>query len=681
MQVFTKTLMRQLITMFVIGSLVPLAIITLQSVNFSREALDEVALEKLEAIRIVKSDQLRKYIKKSIDDMEILAHSGGIHKAFGLLEEYHDQGGGSAEGNYNVEARRYNEIYDEIDPFFRRYVETYGYYDMFFICAAHGHVMYTVSQESDLGENLSLGKYRDSGLGRLWEKVVRSGKSSMVDFSPYAPSNNAPAAFIGTPVLDEQGKTYAVLALQVPAQQISEIVQEQGGIGESGEIYLVGEDFLMRSDLKKAEVSTLLNSEYKVETEAARRGANDEAGTDIIENFRGTRVLSAFSHLELDETFGFDFEWTIIAEIAEEEALASVKTLTKRIVTASVILVLCACLLGYFLSRSISRPLTELAQKISRVADGDLAVEIVDNKRQNEMGILVRAAGQMVDALREQTTTLSNSSSAIGASISQLSATASQLAASSNESSTTIAEVTSTAEEVRHTAHLSNEKAEDVTNLSMEMQSAAEKGHNCTVDTINGMQTIKEEMNYVAESIVKLSEQTLSIGEIISAVNDLSDQSNLLSVNAAIEAAKAGEYGKGFAVVAQKIMTLAEQSKEATGQVKTILNDIQKATSNAVLATERGSKAVEDGERLSESAGDAISVLANQVESSSQAAGQIYASNQQQLEGMDQLAAAMENIKEAALQNSDGANQLKDATLSLDRLGQELKQVAGRFNV
>jgi methyl-accepting chemotaxis protein len=108
--------------------------------------------------------------------------------------------------------------------------------------------------------------------------------------------------------------------------------------------------------------------------------------------------------------------------------------------------------------------------------------------------------------------------------------------------------------------------------------------------SIEGMKKIQTQMESIAESVVKLSEQSQAIGEIIASVNDLAEQSNLLAVNAAIEAAKAGEQGKGFAVVAQEVKSLAEQSKQATSQVRTIFNDIQKATTAAVLATEQGAR-------------------------------------------------------------------------------------------
>ncbi|MDP1647816.1 MAG: methyl-accepting chemotaxis protein, partial [Rubrivivax sp.] len=156
------------------------------------------------------------------------------------------------------------------------------------------------------------------------------------------------------------------------------------------------------------------------------------------------------------------------------------------------------------------------------------------------------------------------------------------------------------------------------------------------------------------------------------------EQSNVLAVNAAIEASRAGEQGKGFGVVAQEVKSLAEQSKQATAQVRAILGDIQKATSAAVLATEQGHKAVEAGVKQSAGASDAIRQLTESVNEAAQAATQIAASSQQQMVGMDQVALAMDNIKQASTQNVAGTRQAEVAARSLHELGVKLGAMIGR---
>jgi methyl-accepting chemotaxis protein len=195
------------------------------------------------------------------------------------------------------------------------------------------------------------------------------------------------------------------------------------------------------------------------------------------------------------------------------------------------------------------------------------------------------------------------------------------------------------------------------------------------------MHRIQEQMGSIADSIVRLSEQGQAIGEIIATVNDLAEQSNLLAVNAAVEAAKAGDQGKGFAVVAQEVKSLATQSKQATAQVRTILGEIQKATSAAVMATEQGSKAVDSGVKLSAQVRDTIAALSDSIDESARAATQIAASAQQQMVGMDQVALAMQNIRQASAQNVAGTRQSESAAQSMQDLGLKLKALVGKYRI
>ncbi len=195
------------------------------------------------------------------------------------------------------------------------------------------------------------------------------------------------------------------------------------------------------------------------------------------------------------------------------------------------------------------------------------------------------------------------------------------------------------------------------------------------------MEEIQNQMESVANTIVRLSEQSQQIGGIIASVTDVADQSNLLAVNAAIEAAKAGEQGKGFAVVAQEIKNLAQQSKQATIQVRNILTDIQKATSSAVMATEQTSKAVENGVKQSAQAGDAIKKLAESSTKAVEAATQIVASSQQQTVGMDQIGLAMQNINQAGAENAASMVQAEKAAKGLNELGQKLKLLVDKYKI
>ena len=331
--------------------------------------------------------------------------------------------------------------------------------------------------------------------------------------------------------------------------------------------------------------------------------------------------------------------------------------------------------------RIMVEKLQRFALAAQRVADGDLTVQLEAEGRLNEVDTLQRALRIMVENLREMNRELREGFSILATSSTEILATVSQVAASATETATAVSETSTTAEEVKQTAHLSNQKAKTVQETAQKAAAVSETGHKAVAETLEGMNRIQEQMESIAESVVRLSEQGQAIGEIIATVNDLAEQSNLLAVNAAIEATRAGEYGKSFAVVAQEVKSLAEQSRQATTQVRTILMEVQKATSAAVMSTEQGTKAVAAGVKQATDAGEAIRALTSSVGEASQAATQIAASSQQQLVGMDQIASAIANIRQATNQNMAGTKQLEASAQTLQELGGRLKVLVERQRI
>jgi methyl-accepting chemotaxis protein len=286
-----------------------------------------------------------------------------------------------------------------------------------------------------------------------------------------------------------------------------------------------------------------------------------------------------------------------------------------------------------------------------------------------------------VEKLRSQIQQIIEGVNVLASSGSEIMASVSQLTSGAAETATSVSETTTTVEEVKQTAEVSSQKARHVSELGQRTLEISRAGLKSIEDTVNGMNRIREQMDSIADMVIRLSEQSQAIGEIIATVNDIAEQSNLLAVNASIEAAKAGEQGKGFAVVAQEIRSLAAQSKQATTQVRNILFDVQKAISSAVMATERGSKAVEEGVKLSTQAGESIDILAESVTEATNAAIQIAASSQQQLIGMDQVVSAMENIRESSLQMASSTKQTEKAAHNLHNLGERLQEIVKLYKV
>ena len=359
-----------------------------------------------------------------------------------------------------------------------------------------------------------------------------------------------------------------------------------------------------------------------------------------------------------------------LAEAAERIATGDLNTAPSVLIRKDEVGVL------YLAFSRMTQSLRNKADVAERIAAGDLRISV---QIQSEEDLLGNALARMVEYLRLSTGGIAEAVNLLGSSASEILASTTQVASGTAETATAISETSTTVEEVRQAARLSSEKAKSVAGSAQRVAQVSQSGQKAVEETGAGMLHIRDQMESIAQTIVRLSEQSQSIGGIIASVTDLADQSNLLAVNAAIEAARAGEQGKGFAVVAQEIKSLAEQSKQATTQIRSILSDVQKATSAAVMATEQGSKAVEAGVKQSAQAGEAIRALTESSEEASQAATQIVSSSQQQTVGMDQIGVAMENINQASVQTAASMRQAEIAAQNLHELGQKLKELVQQF--
>ena len=368
-------------------------------------------------------------------------------------------------------------------------------------------------------------------------------------------------------------------------------------------------------------------------------------------------------------------------EAALQGAREALEEQRQRMFRLSLFLIGISALLAWLLSRHIAQPLSRLTGWAERIGRGEIPQGIAGSGRQDEVGRLSQAFVDMSQYLRELVKEMNEGISVLASSSEEILAATSQVATSTQETATAISEIVTTVEEVKQTAVLAGNKSQMVAESTERTRQVALSGREAVEAALKGMDQIREQMQAVAESIMGLGEQSQTIGEIVASVGDLAEQSNLLGVNASIEAMKAGEAGKGFSVVAQEVKALADQSKQATAQVRGILGEIQKAMTKAVLLAEQGSKTVESGFERAQSSGDAIRTLSSNIEASSEVALQIAATSQQQMIGMDQIATAMASIRQASQDNVGGTQQVDIAARNLHQLGMKLKALASRFKL
>jgi methyl-accepting chemotaxis protein len=320
---------------------------------------------------------------------------------------------------------------------------------------------------------------------------------------------------------------------------------------------------------------------------------------------------------------------------------------------------------------------------VERVSDGDLTARLSLNG-ESEEETLVRLGhnlNRMVESLGEMTQQFQEATANITSAAAEIMASSSQQTSGVSEQSSAISQTSTTIDEVKAIVEQSQTKADLVAQQAGHTSEISHIGQQAVTDTIESMNLIKERVAGIAENILTLSERTQQIGDIITVVNDIASQSNLLALNASVEAARAGEHGKGFNVVAVEVRNLAEQSKQATAQVKEILNEIQRATNAAVMVTEEGAKGVDEGVRQTEQTGETIEQLATSIGESARAAQQIMVTAQQQTTGMEQISLAMQNIDQTTIQNLASIRQAEKAAHDLSSLARQMETLVARYKL
>jgi PAS domain S-box-containing protein len=270
-------------------------------------------------------------------------------------------------------------------------------------------------------------------------------------------------------------------------------------------------------------------------------------------------------------------------------------------------------------------------------------------------------------------------SSQLAGAATQILAATSQQNAAITEQDASITQTSTTVDQLRATVTQNVEQAENVAELAQRSVDVGERGKSAVVDSIGAMQHIRDRVESIAENILALSEKSKQAANIIVSVRDIAKQSELLALNASIEAARSGEEGKGFGVVAMEVRNLAEQSRAATEQIRLILNEFRQETHAAVMATEEGLKGIDAGQGQVVQAGQVIEELSVTIKEADQAATRIVASSRQQLVGMDQLVAAMRAVRQASSQSLSSTQQTESSARSLNDMAQQLQDTTAGY--
>lgn len=345
------------------------------------------------------------------------------------------------------------------------------------------------------------------------------------------------------------------------------------------------------------------------------------------------------------------------------------------IIVAAALVSIIICIV---IARGITRSLSNVFDTMAEIASGNLTVRSTVNSV-DEMGMLGKEMNVMVEKLSAIIGRLSDNSLSVSSAAVQMNATAEQMATSTEELASQASTIATACEEMSATSSDIARSCHLAANDSAKANEAAEMGVGVVAETVTVMGRIADRVRTTAQTVESLGERSDQIGQIIGTIEDIADQTNLLALNAAIEAARAGEQGRGFAVVADEVRALAERTTRATREISEMIKSIQTETRSAVSAMDEGVREVEHGTTEAARSGDALRHILEQISSVTSQVNQIAVAAEEQTATTLEINNNIQQITEVANISSKSSHEEAQASNQLSKLAEDLKGMVGQF--
>ena len=450
------------------------------------------------------------------------------------------------------------------------------------------------------------------------------------------------------------------------------------------------------------------SAKYKEKLEAIRKITHTEEGKKLLDNIENTikeavpyinKVLELASLGKKDEAKKIYDEQvkprTVkIFQAFDEEVAFHEKGLNKRMkevislimreivifIIITAIVVALGIFFSTFISRSVRKPVAELKGVLEKVAQGDLSVDIkVESK--DEIGMISQSLKDALSSIKSLIAKSKTISSSLASSSEQLSATTEEISRNLKSQTERASQIASAAEEMSQTVVDIAKNASNIAEVSVTTAGVAKEGKDMTIKTANEIKVIEGAISKLSEVINILGDRSRQIGEIVTVIKDIADQTNLLALNAAIEAARAGEQGRGFAVVADEVRKLAERTAKATDEIAEMIRGIQSEVDVAEGSMEDATKKVASGVELSQKAANILGQILGKAQELQSMIQQIASATEEMSSVTDHITQDIGSIAEGSKEISLAVDQSAQTASDIARLGGELNTAIGRFKV